>query len=89
MGILGVGLVDPAAPLLRADDLGVLRGDGCFETVRVRPDGALDDLDLHLDRLARSEAALDAAGHRPAGLAGAGRRAGRRPGPGRARACCG
>ena len=59
VGLLGVGLVDPTAPLLRADDLGVVRGDGCFETVRVRPDGGAEDLDLHLARLARSEAALD------------------------------
>ena len=58
MGILGVGLVDPTAPVLRADDLGVVRGDGCFETIRVRPDGRPEDLDPHLERLARSEAAL-------------------------------
>jgi 4-amino-4-deoxychorismate lyase len=58
VGVLGVGLVDPDAPLLRADDLGVVRGDGCFETVRIRPDGGPEDLDLHLDRLARSAAAL-------------------------------
>jgi 4-amino-4-deoxychorismate lyase len=59
VGILGAGLVDPTAPQLRADDLGVVRGDGCFETIRVRPDGGLDDLDLHLERLERSMAALD------------------------------
>jgi 4-amino-4-deoxychorismate lyase len=59
VGILGVGLVDPTAPQLRADDLGVVRGDGCFETIRVRPDGGLDDLDLHLERMQRSMAALD------------------------------
>jgi 4-amino-4-deoxychorismate lyase len=59
VGMLGVGLVDPTAPQVRADDLGLVRGDGCFETVRVRPDGGLDDLDPHLDRLARSTAALD------------------------------
>lgn len=59
VGILGVGLVEATAPQLRADDLGVVRGDGCFETVRVRPGGGLDDLDLHLDRLARSSAALE------------------------------
>jgi 4-amino-4-deoxychorismate lyase len=58
VGILGVGLVDPTAPQLRADDLGVVRGDGCFETIRIRADGAPEDLDLHLQRLARSEAAL-------------------------------
>ena len=59
VGVLGVGLVDPTAPLLRADDLGVVRGDGCFESVRIRPDGGAEDLDLHLERLARSQAALD------------------------------
>lgn len=57
--MLGVGLVDPAAPQVRADDLGLVRGDGCFETVRVRPDGGLDDLDLHLARLQRSLATLE------------------------------
>ncbi|HST66993.1 MAG TPA: aminotransferase class IV [Mycobacteriales bacterium] len=59
VGILGVGLVEATAPQVRADDLGLVRGDGCFETVRVRPDGGLDDLDLHLERLARSTAALE------------------------------
>jgi 4-amino-4-deoxychorismate lyase len=59
VGILGVGLVDATAPQVRADDLGLVRGDGCFETVRVRPDGGLDDLDPHLERLARSTAALE------------------------------
>ena len=59
LGFLGVGLVDPDVPHLRADDLGVLRGDGCFESVRLRTTGELDDLDPHLDRLARSAAALD------------------------------
>jgi 4-amino-4-deoxychorismate lyase len=59
VGMLGVGLVDPTVPQVRADDLGLVRGDGCFETVRVRPDGGLDDLDLHLARLERSIAALE------------------------------
>ncbi len=59
LGVLGAGLVDPALPQLRADDLGVLRGDGCFESVRLRPTGELDDLEPHLDRLARSAAALE------------------------------
>ena len=40
-------------PLLYADDLAALRGDGVFETLLVR-DGAVCLLDAHLDRLARS-----------------------------------
>ena len=59
LGFLGVGLVDPDVPHLRAEDLGVLRGDGCFESVRLRATGELEDLDPHLDRLARSAAALE------------------------------
>ena len=61
VGVLGVGLVDPHAPLLHPDDLGVIRGDGCFETLRVA-DGApgrVDALEVHLARLARSAAILD------------------------------
>jgi 4-amino-4-deoxychorismate lyase len=61
LGVLGVGVTDATAPLLRADDLGVLRGDGCFETVRVADaaGGEIDALDAHLARLARSAARLD------------------------------
>ena len=46
------GPVDDS-PLLHADDLAVLRGDGVFETLLVR-DGAACLLDAHLQRLARS-----------------------------------
>ena len=52
---------DPAAqatPLLRANDRGVLYGDGVFETLHVRPGGPWL-LDAHLDRLARSAALLE------------------------------
>lgn len=61
LGVLGVGVTDAATPLLRADDLGVLRGDGCFETVRVADAaaGRIDDLEAHLARLVRSAARLD------------------------------
>lgn len=58
LALLQGGLADPDAPLLRADDLGVLRGDGVFETVLV-VDGAACELEPHLARLARSAAMLD------------------------------
>lgn len=45
-------------PILRADDLGTLRGDGVFETTHVRG-GEPWLLDEHLDRMARSAARLD------------------------------
>ncbi len=57
LAVLGRGLVDPAEPVLRADDLGLQRGDGVFETARVCG-GRVFKLDLHLDRLERSAAAL-------------------------------
>lgn len=58
LALLDGTLADPAAPVLRADDLGVLRGDGVFETVLV-VDGAPLELDAHLARLARSARMLD------------------------------
>jgi 4-amino-4-deoxychorismate lyase len=72
LAILGEGLTDPATPVLHADDLGVTRGDGCFEGCRVvtSEDGVstVDKLEAHLARMARSAAALeiefDAAGWR-------------------------
>ena len=48
-------LVDPATPVLRADDLGLARGESVFETLRVAR-GRAAFLDLHLARLARSAA---------------------------------
>jgi 4-amino-4-deoxychorismate lyase len=48
-------LVDPATPVLRADDLGVARGESVFETLRVAG-GRAAFLDLHLERLVRSAA---------------------------------
>jgi 4-amino-4-deoxychorismate lyase len=56
--MLGAGLADPAVPLVRVDDLGLLRGDGCFESILVR-DGTAVWLDAHLSRLAASAARLD------------------------------
>src|SRR4051794_34476081 len=62
LAVLGTGLVDPRTPVVRIDDAGLTRGDGCFEGCRLRlgPDGVptVDKLDAHLTRLARSAAAL-------------------------------
>jgi len=58
VAMLGRGVVPPDTPLLRADDLGVVRGDGVFETLHVR-DGQPWLLDAHLDRMARSAALMD------------------------------
>lgn len=49
---------DADVPLLYADDLAAVRGDGIFETVLVRG-GAPCGVELHLARLAASAAALD------------------------------
>ncbi|MDQ1711868.1 MAG: 4-amino-4-deoxychorismate lyase [Frankiaceae bacterium] len=57
LAVLGRGVVDVTAPALRADDLGVQRGDGVFETARVH-DGRVFKLGLHLERLRRSASAL-------------------------------
>jgi 4-amino-4-deoxychorismate lyase len=61
--VLGVGVAaDPDAPAHHAADLGMTRGDGCFEATRLvtRPDGGahLDHLDAHMARLHRSARAL-------------------------------
>ncbi|MGC9670125.1 aminotransferase class IV [Planosporangium sp. 12N6] len=53
LALLGVGVVPADTPVLRADDLGVLRGDGVFETMHLR-NGEPWQLDAHLDRMARS-----------------------------------
>jgi 4-amino-4-deoxychorismate lyase len=58
LAVLGLGVVDPSTPVIRADDPGVTRGDGCFEGLRVL-DGAVDKLDAHLARMAHSAAALE------------------------------
>lgn len=58
LALLDGTVVDPEAPLLRADDLGVLRGDGIFETVLVAHRQPRE-LDPHLDRLERSARLMD------------------------------
>ena len=51
-------LHDPAAPLLYADDLAAVRGDGIFETLLVR-DGRPCLLESHLSRLTQSAQMMD------------------------------
>ncbi len=53
-------LADPSAPVLRADDLGVLRGESVFETVRIAG-GRPAFLDAHLRRLQSSADRLEIA----------------------------
>lgn len=62
VAILGDGLVPPGSPLVSGDDLGLTRGDGCFDALRVTNDA--DGLRLHhrrahVERLGRSAAALE------------------------------
>jgi 4-amino-4-deoxychorismate lyase len=60
LAVLGRGVVPLDLPLLRADDLGVSRGDGVFETMHVR-EGSAWLLGEHLSRMASSSARLDLA----------------------------
>ena len=46
-------VTDPGQAQIRVDDLGLLRGDGVFETILVT-DGQARELRPHLRRLARS-----------------------------------
>jgi 4-amino-4-deoxychorismate lyase len=57
LAITGRGRVDPAEPVLRADDDALLRGRAAFETLRVYA-GRPFRLDAHLDRLAGSAESL-------------------------------
>jgi 4-amino-4-deoxychorismate lyase len=58
LAFLDGNLADPEAAHLRVDDLGLLRGDGIFETILV-VGGRPRELGPHLDRLARSARMLD------------------------------
>ncbi|HWH00663.1 MAG TPA: aminotransferase class IV [Pilimelia sp.] len=60
VAVLGQGVVPADSLVLRADDLGALRGDGVFETMHVR-DGRPWLLDAHLARMGRSAARLELA----------------------------
>lgn len=58
LAVLGRGLVDPADPVLRADDEALLRGRAAFETARVYA-GKPFRLEEHIARLAVSSARID------------------------------
>ncbi|MDX8144472.1 aminodeoxychorismate lyase [Lentzea sp. BCCO 10_0061] len=58
LALLDGTLADPDSPQIRVDDLGLMRGDGVFETILV-VDGKPRELTPHLDRLDRSAAMLD------------------------------
>jgi len=57
LAVLGRGLVEPGAAVLRADDEALLRGRAAFETLRVYR-GVAFRLGDHLDRIAGSAAAM-------------------------------
>jgi 4-amino-4-deoxychorismate lyase len=71
-----VALGEVSDPLLRADDLGVLRGEGVFETLRTEGGQPLG-LARHLDRMRRSAARLHIALPAAEALAALARAAGR------------
>ena len=62
VAVLGRGVVDADEPVVTADDLGLTRGDGCFDSARVVTDATgparAVDLEGHLDRLACSAQAM-------------------------------
>lgn len=61
VAVLGRG-VCAGEPVLHADDLGLTRGDGCFEATRIHVDEhgtRVDQLEAHLARFRRSAAALE------------------------------
>jgi 4-amino-4-deoxychorismate lyase len=58
LALLDGTLADPDSPQIRVDDLGLMRGDGIFETVLV-VDGKPRELGPHFDRLVRSARMLD------------------------------
>jgi 4-amino-4-deoxychorismate lyase len=57
LAVAGRGLVDPADPVVRADDEALLRGRAAFETLRVYG-GRPFRLEAHLDRLTASAASI-------------------------------
>lgn len=70
LAVIGRGVVPAETPLLVADDLGVTRGDGCFDALRVTRDAAgprVHHRTGHLARFARSASRLQIADAPPVG----------------------
>ena len=64
VAILGRGVVPPRTAVVTGDDLGLTRGDGCFDALRVTNDAdglRVHHREPHLARLGRSAAALQIA----------------------------
>lgn len=67
VAVLGRGVVPASTPIVRADDLGLTRGDGCFDATRVlvsrtddeRAYAVAEHLEAHLGRFAESASALE------------------------------
>ena len=70
LAVTGRGLVDPAEPVVRADDEALLRGRAAFETLRVYG-GRPFRLEAHLDRLTASAASIGLPAGRAPAAAGA------------------
>jgi len=69
VAVLGRGVVPTGGPVATADDLGLVRGDGCFDAMRVLDRGGVaevENLDEHLARFGRSAATLDLPFDQPA-----------------------
>src|SRR5262245_22113093 len=58
LAVLGRGLLPADSSFIRADDLGLTRGDGIFETAHVRG-GQPWQLDAHLARMAISASRME------------------------------
>lgn len=62
VAVLGRGVVPASEAVATADDAGLVRGDGCFDAMRVLGGGlsaVVENLDVHLARFASSAAILE------------------------------
>jgi len=64
VAVVGRGVVPSGHPIATADDQGLVRGDGCFDAMRILAvDGAavVENLDAHLARFATSARTMELA----------------------------